>query len=412
MDYFPSWAFLALGLVVQMQYFFANLTMPSQDLGILFIMIGRMLGGDVTKFLKVFIIILINYGFAMYIAYPHTGDVFRSNFSPDMNSIPSALQALIQMAVLGENIPIDFSPYNFAPMNTAQKLESAGYVMLLYMYIIMSLILLLNLLIAMMGDTYATVLDQAVREWRVGMAQLVLRLEILARPFTDVRSGEQYGDEYFKLNRTFDEISEVSGGGLHLKASSTFSNQDDAVCVIQRTYKKNLKPRLSGGIGLRWRDIGSNVPARGKELFNEPLGMTLYRGKLEFTVKELERLDVPIPQLRLFTYVRAGPPDDITAWRVFQPMPNGNPGTDAKPPNERQKRLPEAVGLPPPMPPGGGAGGAAGGAGGARACAGRPAGASGGAAGRATRRPGGAAGGAGARPGGAAGTPSGSAGAR
>ena len=33
-DFFPAWVFLAIGLVVQMQYFFTNLTMPSQEVGL------------------------------------------------------------------------------------------------------------------------------------------------------------------------------------------------------------------------------------------------------------------------------------------------------------------------------------------------------------------------------------------
>ena len=60
----------------------------------------------------------------------------------------------------------------------------------------MALILLLNLLIAMMGDTFATVQEQAVREWRVSNAQMILRLEMLARGFATVNSGEKMGDNW------------------------------------------------------------------------------------------------------------------------------------------------------------------------------------------------------------------------
>ena len=44
-DNFPIWAFLAVGLVIQMEYFFGNLVMPAEDVGILFIMISKMRSG-------------------------------------------------------------------------------------------------------------------------------------------------------------------------------------------------------------------------------------------------------------------------------------------------------------------------------------------------------------------------------
>eukprot|EP00322_Chrysochromulina_rotalis_P000732 CAMPEP_0115884524 /NCGR_PEP_ID=MMETSP0287-20121206/30166_1 /TAXON_ID=412157 /ORGANISM="Chrysochromulina rotalis, Strain UIO044" /LENGTH=897 /DNA_ID=CAMNT_0003340839 /DNA_START=17 /DNA_END=2710 /DNA_ORIENTATION=+ len=242
-DNFPSWVFLATGLVIQMQYFFTNLTMPSQEVGILFIMISRMLGGDVMKFLKVFVIILINYGFAMYIAYPHTGDIFQPGLSPAFNSLSSALQALVEMAVLGENIALNFASFSFNTMGPAQQIESVGYVVLLYMYIIMALILLLNLLIAMMGDTYAVVLGDAVRAWRVGNAQMILRLEILCKPFIDVRSGEPFGDDFFFLNRVIDTISE-SGDDDGVNIDVTAGQREWAALRIQRAYRMRMKSRI------------------------------------------------------------------------------------------------------------------------------------------------------------------------
>ena len=57
---------------------------------ILFIMINKMIAGDVTKFMKVFIIILINYGFAMYICYPRVGDIFVPMQSPEFNDISAS----------------------------------------------------------------------------------------------------------------------------------------------------------------------------------------------------------------------------------------------------------------------------------------------------------------------------------
>ena len=95
-------------------------------------------------------------------------------------------------------------------MSVGQKLETVAYIGMLYLYIIMALVLLLNLLIALMGDTYVKVMEQAVREWRVANLQLILRLEILSKPFTSVYSGTPMGDNYFVLTRSHDTIDEGS----------------------------------------------------------------------------------------------------------------------------------------------------------------------------------------------------------
>ena len=178
----------AAGLLIQMQFFFLALVQPDEELGILFIMIDRMLTGDISRFMKVFTIVFINYGFAMYICYPRTGDVFQPAVSPEFNSLGARSRRSIEMALLGENAASTHAERTSRPSRRGRRSSSGFYVVFLYYYIIMALILLLNLLIAMMGDTYATVQEQAVREWRVGNAQMILRLEMLARAEKRTRS--------------------------------------------------------------------------------------------------------------------------------------------------------------------------------------------------------------------------------
>jgi len=179
-DVFPVWIFMSLGILIEMMFFFDALTRPDEELSILMIMINRMLTGDIFKFMKVFTIVFVNYGFAMYICYPRVGDVFLPQQSPEFNSISAAIQTLVQLALLGDVPKVDLS-VAFDDFSTGQVIEFWAYIGFLFLYLIMALILLLNLLIAMMGDTYATVQEQAVREWRVGNAQMILRLEMLAR---------------------------------------------------------------------------------------------------------------------------------------------------------------------------------------------------------------------------------------
>ena len=57
--------FLSTGLLLEMNFFFMQLVNPDQDLGVLFLTINKMIANDILKFMKVFFIVFINYGFAM-----------------------------------------------------------------------------------------------------------------------------------------------------------------------------------------------------------------------------------------------------------------------------------------------------------------------------------------------------------
>ena len=54
--------------------------------------------------------------------------------------------------------------------------------MLYIFYTLMSIILLLNMLIAMMGDTYSNTRENSQIEWRVSFARLVRKYEMLLQP--------------------------------------------------------------------------------------------------------------------------------------------------------------------------------------------------------------------------------------
>jgi len=195
------------------------------------------MGNDIAKFMKVFAIIFVNYGFAMYICYPRTGDIFQPLNSPEFNSLSAAVQALVELALLGETPMVKLG--GFESFNTAQLIEFWFYILLLLLYLIMALILLLNLLIAMMGDTFSTVQEQAVREWRVANCQMLLRLEMLARGFYSVNSGDQMGDNWVVLNRTVDSIDEGGGDAEGLEIAKPDENK--AAISIQRRFRARME---------------------------------------------------------------------------------------------------------------------------------------------------------------------------
>jgi len=195
--------FISLGATLHTMVFFRSVLAPFENLGILYNTVFKMLGRDVTYWLVLFIIFLVNYGLLlMWITYPDFGNLGGSYRSPPSRGNPtgtpiafepmealsgfsSALWALFQLAFIGEPIEVDFrgildqigSAQVDGWKTTAILFSLASYVV----YIIMALVLLLNLLIAMMGDTYAEMQESAVLAWRVDYARRVLRLELQVR---------------------------------------------------------------------------------------------------------------------------------------------------------------------------------------------------------------------------------------
>jgi len=85
-----------------------------------------------------------------------------------------------------------------APADGGELSAAVGYeavwAVLYYLFILFTAILLLNLLIAMMTNTYETVQTEAKLKFRVEFAQRVLRYEIIAPHGVDTRCGEFDGD--------------------------------------------------------------------------------------------------------------------------------------------------------------------------------------------------------------------------
>ena len=100
----------------------------------------------------------------------------------------------------------------------------------------MSIILLLNLLIAMMGQTYESTMQYSEIEWRVGFARRILLFEILASAHNAVRSKKKQfriragtkgiaDDNYYHVFRNV--VANSEGGGTGGIDASLFGDDDD-----------------------------------------------------------------------------------------------------------------------------------------------------------------------------------------
>ena len=72
----------------------------------------------------------------------------------------------------------------FVLRDVEQKIELTSFFVFYMLYCLFALVVLLNLLIAMLGFTFAKVQDDAVLQWRLLYARNVLRMESLAEVFS------------------------------------------------------------------------------------------------------------------------------------------------------------------------------------------------------------------------------------
>ena len=230
----PVWAFLAIPLLLAVQRFAQALVAPSQNLGTLYIITFKMLFSDVTRFMIIFAIFLLNYGLAMYLTVPpYVIDVTDDN-SEGKWTLIAMFQDLVKLGLLGVELPMDFrvqlsdtqgayDKFNEGYLGTWGWWNLGIFLGMYVFYTLMSIILLLNLLIAMMGQTYETTMEVSEIEWRVSFARRILLYETLAAAYNGVRSkskqfelwaGTKYPDgRYYHVFRNVTANSEGAGTG-------------------------------------------------------------------------------------------------------------------------------------------------------------------------------------------------------
>ena len=104
----PVWFFLAMPLLLAVQRFAQALVDPIQKIGTLYIITFKMLFSDVTRFMIIFAIFLLNYGLAMYLTVPPFVMDNTDDNSEGRWTLIAMLQDLVKLGLLGVELPMDF----------------------------------------------------------------------------------------------------------------------------------------------------------------------------------------------------------------------------------------------------------------------------------------------------------------
>lgn len=183
-------------------------------------MIFSMITGDMFTFGIIYVIVLFGFSQAFYFLYKGHPQKEQSLF----NSYPSTWMGLFQ-TTLGD--------YNYADLINTTYPNLAKTVFIIFMIFVP--ILLLNMLIAMMGNTYAHVIEQSEKEWMKQWAKIVVTLERAVSQ----QDAKKYLEDYsIPLGPANDD------SGLELRG----------VMVIKSKSKTRAKQRK--GAVSNWKRVG------------------------------------------------------------------------------------------------------------------------------------------------------------
>ena len=168
------WMFLGISNLTGILVFARLCFIPVQSLGVLSLTISRMMTNDVKRFMMLFIYILANFYGVLYIIYPRAGAIELPQ-APQFNKWNDALLAMVNLGFIGDGVELQLRAEDFFYLSKWQRVDLIFFVGAYVSYTIVSVVLLLNLLIAMMQDTYAETTKSATLEWRLSFARLAMR---------------------------------------------------------------------------------------------------------------------------------------------------------------------------------------------------------------------------------------------
>uniref|UniRef100_A0A182SDK7 Ion transport domain-containing protein n=1 Tax=Anopheles maculatus TaxID=74869 RepID=A0A182SDK7_9DIPT len=301
-------------------------------------MIFSMITGDMFTFGIIYMIVLFGFSQAFYFLYKGHPNAEDSPFG----SYFGTWMALFQ-TTLGD--------YDYADLNLTTYPNLAKTVFVIFMIFVP--ILLLNMLIAMMGNTYAYVIEQAEKEGMKQWAKIVVNLE---RAVTQ-DDAKRYLEEYsIGLGPSDDPRYETRGVMVIKSKSKTRARQRKGAVSnwksVLRVTLNELKKRGMTGEELRrimWGRSSITSPAKiakkkrpGEvdDLLGDPFAITAAIDVMSFTQD--------IVMVSTETVCPIMPPPTATATK---PSVTAVPSGATVTPSNVRPLVPGAVQPPPPPPP-------------------------------------------------------------
>ncbi|EFN65752.1 Transient receptor potential cation channel subfamily V member 5 [Camponotus floridanus] len=193
------------------------------------VMIYRMITGDLLRFVSIYLVFVMGFSQAYYIIFlsfdnPNTPEGVDDSIT---NPMPSPMESVMAMFLMSMT---NFGDY-YATFDRTEHEFEAKLLFVLYMAIVA--ILLVNMLIAMMGNTYQKIAETR-NEWQRQWARIVLVVERGVSPAE-------------RLKKLMDYSQPMSDGrkALVLRLNQTEEDKEEMkeILEMKRTHDKLIKKR-------------------------------------------------------------------------------------------------------------------------------------------------------------------------
>lgn len=174
------WLLLALGFFFKVYGFIMKASMSSTSLSILLLSVQQVLAGELFVFMAIFLFFLGVFVIVLVAIYPDHPSRGALPQAPSFINGFTATHDILIAGFTGEPIDFNLHPDFLYPLGGWQQVNLVVFYLIYLLYIFLSLILLLNLLIALLGTTFRRTQDEATLHGRTSFARLMLRNELVA----------------------------------------------------------------------------------------------------------------------------------------------------------------------------------------------------------------------------------------
>lgn len=150
-------------------------------------MIYRMVMGDLIRFVSIYLVFVMGFAQAYYIIFlsfdnPSSSD---GGDESESNPVPSPMESIVAMFLMSLT---NFGDYYGTMERTNHELEGK---ILFTVFMVIVAVLLVNMLIAMMGNTYQKIAETR-NEWQRQWARIVLVVERGVAPMERLKNFNYY----------------------------------------------------------------------------------------------------------------------------------------------------------------------------------------------------------------------------
>jgi len=190
---------------------------------------------DITRFLVMYVFVLLGFGFAFHALFQLSPAIAESLGSP-FNTLFTAFNVMLGMG----DSPIDSS---FDATYEASGGDPTFVKWVYILYVAISTIILLSLLIAMMTDTFTDIKSKEATTWQVGSLRLALHIE-RTMPFLrnavccSGRDSVTYDAELLRWMMSTGLVGVAGGRAAAAAARSKDESIDELLKVVHRLDNK------------------------------------------------------------------------------------------------------------------------------------------------------------------------------